>query len=85
MARTLTLNVRISGTLGDHVAACVGEDGPYENVSEYVRDLIRRDKMRAEAEAFERLKAELTHAFALPDEGHQPLDARTVIERNKRG
>jgi hypothetical protein len=28
--------------------------------------LIRRDKERVEAEAFERLKAELSHAFAAP-------------------
>ncbi|MEQ1863437.1 MAG: addiction module antitoxin [Micropepsaceae bacterium] len=67
MAKTLTLNVRVSGALGDHVATNVGEDGAYENVSEYVRDLIRRDKARADAEAFTRLKAELTKAFAAPD------------------
>jgi Arc/MetJ-type ribon-helix-helix transcriptional regulator len=49
------------------VAANVGDDGSYENVSEYIRDLIRRDKERAEKEAFERLRAELTHAFAAPE------------------
>ncbi|WP_206605355.1 hypothetical protein [Methylosinus sporium] len=42
----------------------MGENGAYENVSEYIRDLIRRDKERAETAAFERLKAELAHAFA---------------------
>jgi len=30
-----------------------------ENVSEYLRNLIRRDKERVEREAFDRLKAEL--------------------------
>lgn len=81
MPRTMTLNVRISGALGDHVAANVGDDGAYENVSEYVRDLIRRDRERVEAEAFERLRAELRHAFAAPDDSYQPLDADTVIRR----
>lgn len=84
MAKTLTLNVRVSGVLGDHVATNVGEDGAYENVSEYVRDLIRRDKARADAEAFTRLKAELTHAFAAPDSAYKALDADTVIKRNAR-
>ena len=67
MTRQTTLTVRLSGTLNDFVQANVGEDGSYENVSEYIRDLIRRDKERAEQEAFNRLKAELAHAFATPN------------------
>ena len=51
MAKTMTLNVRVGGALVEHVAANVGEDGADEKVSEYVRDLIRRDKERVEAEA----------------------------------
>ena len=84
MTKSLTLNVRVSGALGEHVATNVGEDGAYENVSEYVRDLIRRDKERADDEAFRRLKAELTKAFAAPDSAYKPLDADTVIKRNAR-
>jgi Arc/MetJ-type ribon-helix-helix transcriptional regulator len=83
MAKSLTLNVRVGGALGEFVAANVSEHGAYENVSEYVRDLIRRDKARVEAEAFERLKAELARAFAAPDDTYQPLDAETVIRRNR--
>lgn len=78
----MTLNVRVSGALSEFVAANVGETGAYDNVSEYVRDLIRRDMQRAEGEAVERLKAELTRAFAAPDSAYQPLDAETVIARN---
>lgn len=84
MPKTMTLNVRVTGALGDHVAANVGADGVYENVSEYVRDLIRRDMGRAEAEAFERLKAELGQAFAAPDSRFQTLAADDVIARNRR-
>ncbi len=84
MSKTLTLNVRVSGALGDHVTTNVGENGAYENVSEYVRDLIRRDKERADAEAFARLKSELSKAFAAPDSAFKPLDADTVIKRNAR-
>lgn len=55
MCRTATMAVRVGGALSDFVAAKVGEEGSYENVSEYIRDLIRRDKERAEAAAFSRL------------------------------
>lgn len=77
------MTVRLSGALSDFVSANVSEAGSYENVSEYVRDLIRRDKERAEQEAFERLKAELKHAFAAPGSSFHPLSAADVIERNK--
>ena len=84
MTKAMTLNVRVTGALGDFVASNVGEHGAYENVSEYVRDLIRRDKARVETEAFDRLKAELQRAFAAPDDTYVRLDADTVIERNRR-
>lgn len=85
MNKPTTLNVRISGTLSDFVATNVGDQGAYENVSEYVRDLIRRDKERTETEQFDRLKAELTRAFAAPQSSYAPLDADAVITRNRRG
>lgn len=84
MTRQTTLTVRLSGALNDFVQANVGTDGVYENVSEYIRDLIRRDKESAEREAFDRLKVELTHAFAAPDSSYQPLNAAEVIARNRR-
>lgn len=84
MPRTTTMTVRVSGALSEFVAANVGEGGAYENVSEYIRDLIRRDKERAEREAFNRLKAELNRAFAAPEEGYTPMTAAEVIARNRR-
>lgn len=83
MSRTTTMTVRVSGALSDFVAANVGENGSYENVSEYIRDLIRRDKERAEKEALERLKAELAHAFAAPEASYGALTAADVIARNR--
>lgn len=83
MARTTTMTVRLGGALSEFVSANVGEGGNYENVSEYVRDLIRRDKERVEREAFERLKAELTRAFAAPETSYEPLTAAEVIARNR--
>ncbi|MEZ5644612.1 MAG: addiction module antitoxin [Burkholderiaceae bacterium] len=77
------MTVRLSGALSDFVAENVGEMGDYENVSEYIRDLIRRDKARKEQMSFERLKAELTHAFAAPESSYRPLTAADVIARNR--
>jgi hypothetical protein len=45
--------------------------------------LIRHDKERVEQEAFDRLKAELARAFAVPEASYQPLTAAEVIARNK--
>ena len=83
MRHTTTMTVRVSGALSDFVAANVGETGAYESVSEYVRDLIRRDKARSEREAFLRLKAELARAYAAPDETYHALSASDVIEKNR--
>ena len=83
MRRTTTMTVRVSGALSDFVAANVGETGAYESVSEYIRDLIRRDKTRSEQEAFLRLKAELERAYAAPDDTYHALSASDVIEKNK--
>ncbi len=83
MSQTTTMTVRISGALSEFVASNVGENGAYENMGEYVSDLIRRDKERADREAFDRLKAELTRAFAAPEESYRPLTAADVIARNR--
>lgn len=83
MSRTTTMTVRLSGALSDFVASNVDEGGDYENISEYVRDLIRRDKERREQETFNRLKAELAHAFAAPESTYISLTAAEVIARNR--
>tara|TARA_R110000851_G_scaffold73980_2_gene163264 strand:+ start:26071 stop:26325 length:255 start_codon:yes stop_codon:yes gene_type:complete len=83
MIRNTTMTVRLKGALSEFVSANVGEHGAYDNVSEYVRDLIRRDMERADAEAFRKLQAELKHAFAAPESSYQPLTAADVIARNK--
>ncbi len=84
MSNTTTLTVRVSGVLGEFVAQNVGEDGAYENVSEYIRDLIRKDKAQADEVAFQRLKAELSQAFAAPESAYKPLSAAEVIARNRK-
>ncbi len=68
----MSVNVRVSGALREHVERTTSE-GDYESVSEYVRDLIRKDKAAKEGEAFERVKATLQAAFAEPPENYHPL------------
>ena len=83
MSQSMTLNVRVNGPLSDFVGANVGADGTYENVSEYVRDLIRKDKQHKEDVAFDRLKAELAVAFAAPDDAYEALTAGDIFARNR--
>jgi Arc/MetJ-type ribon-helix-helix transcriptional regulator len=83
MSKTSTMTVRLSGTLADFVATNVGENGSFENVGEYIRDLIRRDKERTEKAVFDRLKIELAHAFAAPESSYKLLTAAEVIARNR--
>lgn len=44
---------------------------------------VARVQKRAERWPFKRLKAELQHAFAVPDIGYTPLTAAEVIARNE--
>ena len=83
MSRLTTMAVRVNGTLREFIAAKTGEHGAYENISEYVRDLILRDKERSEREAFDRLKAEPFCAFATPHDSCHRLSAAEVIPRDK--
>lgn len=65
------------------VAGRVGGSGDYENVSEYLRALTHNDKQQSEEQAFQRLKAELSHAGAMPKSSYQPLTADDIIPRNR--
>lgn len=80
MQDTMNLNVRISGSLRDYVTEAIS-DGDYENVSEYVRALIRRDKEQAEAKSFEAMKLRLQNAFAVPDSEYEFLTADDIRKR----
>ena len=87
MPKMTTLNVRIGGGLSEFVSGVIGERGDYDNASEYVRDLIRRDKARSERSAFDAKKAALEQAFNLPDAAYREVSFTDVISRNlaKRG
>ncbi len=73
----MSVNVRISGALRDHVESA-STSGDYENVSEYIRALIRRDKSEREQAAFEAVKAQLQAAFAAPESEYESVTADDV-------
>lgn len=43
IATETRLNVRVKGYMAQYVESLTGDNGLYENQSEYLRDLIRRD------------------------------------------
>ncbi len=55
------VNVRLSGKLKEFISLQTGPNGIYENASEYVRDLIRKDYLH-----HEELKMELLHKHLMP-------------------
>lgn len=83
MSQTTTMTVRLSDDLSDFVAANVGETGTCQYVSEYNRDLIRRDMERVEQQSLDRLKAKLKLAFSMPDASHKQMTAVEIIARNR--
>jgi len=82
MQDSMNLNVRIGGRLSEFVGQNINEDGEYDNVSEYIRALIRQDKARKEEALFLRLKAELQQAFNAPESEYVTLSAKDIILRN---
>ena len=83
MSKPMNLSVRLTTPLTDFVTTRVGTEGDYDNASEYVRDLIRRDREREEQRAFNKLKATLQDAFAQPDSEAVEMDFASFKERRK--
>ena len=77
------VNVRITGELRAHLQQQIGERGLYENASEYIRDLIRRD-VKSQQEAWEWLRQELEPAMRADISEFVEVSAEDVIARNKR-
>ena len=74
---SMSINVRVSGTLKRHVEMTTTE-GDFESVSEYVRDLIRRDKAVIEEAAFQAVKAQLEAAFSVPESEYKRVSIEDI-------
>lgn len=60
----------------------VSEAGPYQSVSAYVEELIRRHMAGQEVAAFTQLQAELAAGFSAPESTCHQCSAAEVIARN---
>ncbi len=76
------INVRVKGELQTHLQQQIGEYGLYENASEYVRALIRRD-LKSRDEAWEWLRKELEPALRADESEFITVSPQDVINRNK--
>ncbi len=79
---TLNINVRVTPELNKHLQQQIGESGLYNNASEYIRDLLRKD-LKSQKESWEWLKRELEPALRADDSDYQEIRAADVISRNK--
>ncbi|MBS1182426.1 MAG: ribbon-helix-helix protein [Proteobacteria bacterium] len=75
--------MKVSGQLQDHIQQQIGDDGLYENASEYIRTLIRRD-LQSREQAWDTLQKELAPAMRAADSEFVAVSAEDVIRRNQR-
>ncbi|MBB4232439.1 ribbon-helix-helix domain-containing protein [Rhizobium mongolense] len=78
-----SIHVKVGGQLQAHIQQQIGEDGLYENASEYIRALIRQDLQNRD-EAWEALQKELGPAMRADDSQFVTVKAEDVIRRNQR-
>jgi antitoxin ParD1/3/4 len=78
------VNVRFSGPLKAWVEQRAGEKGLYGSVSEYIRDLVRRDYEREESRRWDALHGELKEGLAAADSEFMPLDSAEILAEAKR-
>lgn len=78
-----SIHVKVSGALQDHIQQQIGDEGLYENASEYIRALIRRD-LQSRDEAWDALQRELAPAMRANNSEFIAVSAEDVIRRNKR-
>lgn len=72
------LNVRVKGALAEHVDKVTGPYGVYDNQSEYLRDLIRRDMYRRDEDD---LRREIQASYAQLSEGNfQEMSAQALFD-----
>ena len=77
-----SINVKVTGELRSHVERQTGPGGYYESASEYVRDLIRRDK-RSEDDGLAWLKAHLAPMVETPEDQFIEADAKEILRQAK--
>lgn len=78
------VNVRFSGALKEFVEQRSGTDGLYGSASEYIRDLVRRDYERDEAQRWDTLHLELKAGIVASESDFVPIDPKSVLAEARR-
>ena len=82
-ARPRTMTLEIDEELREFLTLVVSDTGPYQTVSAYIEELIRRDRAGQEAAASTLLQTELAAGFSAPESTYQLSSAAEVIARNR--
>ncbi|MGI2031456.1 ribbon-helix-helix domain-containing protein [Rhizobium panacihumi] len=77
-----SIHVRVAGRLQDHIRQQTGENGLYDNASEYIRSLIRKDIQNSD-DAWDWLKQHLEPGLRADEGEFREVSAEDVIRRNK--
>lgn len=77
-----SIHVRVGGPLQAHIQQQIGENGLYENASEYIRALIRKD-LQGQDEAWAWLRRQLEPALRADESEFKAVSADDVIRRNQ--
>lgn len=77
------INVRIPHELHQHLQQQIGASGLYDNASEYIRDLLRKDLL-AKQHAWNNLSQMLAPAMHANASEYRQVSADDVIKRNKK-
>jgi putative addiction module CopG family antidote len=79
---TYSINIRVTQELNKHLQQQIGEFGLYNNASEYIRDLLRKD-LKTQKESWAWLKQALEPALRADDSEYSEVTASDVVARNK--
>ncbi len=71
----MNLNVRIKDGLEEFIKQIVEEED-YDNYSEYIRDLLRKEKKKYKEKQFNKIKARLEEAINAPREEFTELGSK---------
>ena len=82
MAADSSIHVRVGGQLQAHVQQQIGENGLYENASEYIRALIRHD-LQTQDQAWGWLKSQLEPGLRAGESEFRAVSVEDVIARNR--
>lgn len=78
------VNVEFTGALKSFVERRVGEHGVYGSVSEYIRDLVRRDYEQEQKNHWDALYQELKDGITANAQDFVPLDSELILAEAKR-